>query len=70
MNILQLVYVCKAMGRKPALSDVEKGQILAYKDDGLSWREISRRINRSPLVVNNVLKLGLEYGTKNLWKIA
>ena len=35
-----------------------------YKDDGLSSYEISRRINRSPSVVNNFLKLGLEYGTK------
>ena len=52
------------MGRKPALSDVEKGQILAYKDDGLSSREISRRINRSPSVVSHFFKLGLEFGTK------
>ena len=52
------------MGRTPALSDVEKGQITAYKDDGISSREISRRIHRSPSVVNNFLKLGLEYGTK------
>ena len=52
------------MGRKPALSDVEEEQILAYKNDGLSWREVSRRINRSTSVVNNFLKFGLEYGTK------
>ena len=32
----------------------------------LSSREISRRINRSPLDSNNFLKLGLEYGTKKV----
>ena len=52
------------MGRKPALSEVEKGQILTYKDNRLSSREISRKINRSPSIVNNFFKLGLEYGTK------
>ena len=51
-------------GSKSSTSDVEKGQILAYRDDGLSSREISRRINRSPSVVNNFFKLVLEYGTK------
>jgi hypothetical protein len=39
------------MGRKQALSGVEKGQILAYKKEGLSSREIARRIDRSPFVV-------------------
>ena len=52
------------MGRKSAMPDVKKGQILAYKDDGLSTREITRRINRSPSVVNNCLNLELKYGTK------
>ena len=52
------------MGRKPALSEAEKGQVLAYKDEGLSSREIARRIDRSPWVVNNFLRNGPEYGTK------
>lgn len=52
------------MGRKPPLSDVEKGKVLAYKDQGLSSREIARRIERSPWVVNNFLKHGHDYGKK------
>ena len=40
------------------MSGVEKGQILAYKKEGLSSREIARKIDRSPFVVNNFLKLG------------
>jgi hypothetical protein len=43
---------------------MEKGQIFAYKKEGLSSREIARRIDRSPFVVNNSLKLGNTYGTK------
>lgn len=52
------------MGRKPPLSDVEKGKVLEYKDQGLSSREIARRIERSPWVVNNFLKHGHDYGKK------
>jgi Transposase and inactivated derivatives len=52
------------MGGKQALSGVEIGQILAYKKEGLSSREIARRIDRSPFVVNNFLKLGNTYGPK------
>ena len=52
------------MGRKEALSDVEKGQLLAYKKEGLSSREVARRIDTSPFVVNNFLKLWNTYGTK------
>ena len=39
---------------------MEKEQILAYKKEGLSSREIARMIDRSPFVV----KLGNTYGTK------
>ncbi|PSN32070.1 hypothetical protein C0J52_16221 [Blattella germanica] len=56
--------LCNNMGRKPPLSDVEKGKVLAYKDQGLSSREIARRIERSPWVVNNFLKHGHDYGKK------
>jgi Transposase and inactivated derivatives, IS30 family len=52
------------MGCKQALSGMEKGQILAYKKEGLSSREIARRIDKSPIVVNNFLKLGNTYSTK------
>jgi hypothetical protein len=48
-----------SMGRKKAKSGVEKGQMLTYKKKGLSSREIARRIERSPFVVNNFLKLGI-----------
>jgi hypothetical protein len=44
-----------SMGRKQALSGVEKGKIIAYQKEDLSFREIARR---SPFVVNNFLKLG------------
>ena len=40
--------VFMSMGRKQALSGVEKEQILAYKKEGLLSREIARRIDRSP----------------------
>ena len=50
--------VFMSMGRKLALSGVEKGQILAYKKEGLSSREIARKIDSSPFVVNSFLKLG------------
>ena len=56
--------VFMSMGCKQALSGVEKGQILAYKKESLSFREIARRIDRSPFVVNNFLKLFNTYGTK------
>ena len=47
--------VFMSMGRKQALSGVEKGQILAYKKEGLLSRKIPRRINRSRFVLNNFL---------------
>ena len=36
----------------------------AYKKEGLSSSEIARRIDRSPFVVNNCLKLGNTYAIK------
>ncbi|PSN37581.1 hypothetical protein C0J52_15965 [Blattella germanica] len=62
--VLVVSQLCNNMGRKPPLSDVEKGKVLAYKDQGLSSREIARRIERSPWVVNNFLKHGHDYGKK------
>lgn len=41
------------MPRGCSLTDIEKGQILAYKDENLSLREISRKIGRSLCVVQN-----------------
>lgn len=50
------------MGYKKALNDFEKGQILAYSEEGKSLREISRIIHRSVSVVSQYLKNPSEYG--------
>lgn len=52
------------MPRGISLSDKEKGQIKAYHEEGLSNREISRRLNRSSCVIDNFIKLGDKYSTK------
>ena len=46
------------------LSDVEKGKIDAYKDIGLSIRQIVEKINRSSKVVWRYLKNPFGYGQK------
>ena len=40
------------MPHGPALSKFEQGQIIAYRESGMSIREISRKINRSLDVVH------------------
>lgn len=50
------------MGRGKVLNEKEKGHILAYKDSGMSHREIGRRMGRSCNVVNQFIKNGDEYG--------
>lgn len=52
------------MPRNICLSDVEKGQILAFKSQNLGIREIGRCINRSHNVVRNFLIDPDTYGTK------
>lgn len=52
------------MAKKRFLSDSEKGQIRAFKEEGLSNREIARRIGRSSTVVDNFVTKGDEYGKK------
>lgn len=49
------------MPRGKQLSEEEKGKIQAYHEEGLSNREISRRLKRSSSVVDNFLKLGSKY---------
>lgn len=49
------------MPRGKQLSEEEKGKIQAYHEEGLSNREISRRLNRSSCVIDNFLKLGSKY---------
>ena len=51
-----------ALGKR--LSDEEKERIAAFKEEGLSNREIARRISRSHTVVDNFIRKGQQYGTK------
>lgn len=50
------------MPRGKILTDLEKGQILAFKAENLSLREIARRLDRSLRVVQNFLKSPTDYG--------
>ena len=50
------------MGRGKRLTNEELAVIKAYKDKGLSNREIAKKIKRSPKVVNNYFKIGVNYG--------
>lgn len=52
------------MPRGKALTELEKGKILALSEEGCGVREIGRRIDRSPRVVRNFLRSPLEYGTR------
>lgn len=52
------------MGKGPPLTDIEKGQILAFDESNMSHREIARRVNRSAKVVSNFLRDPAAYGTK------
>lgn len=52
------------MPRGSYLTDVEKGKILAWKQDNLSNREIARKIDRTHVVVANFLKNPDEYGSR------
>jgi transposase len=51
------------MPRGSYLSELEKGNILAFQNEGLSLRETARRINRSHKVVSNYLRNPAQYGT-------
>ena len=50
------------MGRVKRLTNKELAVIKAYKDTGLSNREIAKKIKRSPKVINNYFKIGVNYG--------
>ena len=50
------------MGRGKRLTNEELALIKAYKNTGLSDREIAKNIKRSPKVVNNYFKIGVNYG--------
>lgn len=50
------------MPRGLRLSDEEKGMIIAYKDSGMSFSEISRKIGRTRCVIANFLRSPENYG--------
>lgn len=52
------------MGRGKSLSEYEKGQIVAYHNQGLSNRKIAGRVGRSLNVVNLFLNDPVNYGTR------
>lgn len=50
------------MSRGKSFTIQEIGKIQAYKECGLSTREIARQVQRSHIRVANVLHLGASYG--------
>lgn len=52
------------MPRGTLLTEREKGQIEAFSQEGLSQREIARRLKRSPKVIQNFLKNPNNYASK------
>ena len=52
------------MVRKSALEKLEKGKIVAFKDQGLSARGITKKFIRSSGVILNFLQLQEDYGAK------
>lgn len=52
------------MSQQFRLTDVQRGQILAFKESGLSFREIGRRIGKNHSVVSRFLKDVDGYGKK------
>jgi len=53
----------QVMGRAQQLTDVEKGQIIAYKNSGININQISSKIGRSRCAVANFLKNPGNYDT-------
>ncbi|ETL43373.1 hypothetical protein L916_06098, partial [Phytophthora nicotianae] len=52
------------MGRGKPLTDIEKGQILAYSVGNLSANAIAKRVGRSWNLVNNLLSNPAAYDSK------
>ena len=50
------------MTRGKALDNTEKGKIMAFHEEGLSFRAIGRKLNRSDKVVRNFLRNPDAYG--------
>jgi len=51
------------MGRAKPLSIEERGQITLFKICGLSNREISHRLKRISMVIDNFVKLSQNYNS-------
>ena len=52
------------MAKGKILSDIEKGKIIAFKEQNLSNREIARRLGCSKDSINNFFKKGENYGKR------
>ncbi|KAF0702485.1 hypothetical protein AaE_015897 [Aphanomyces astaci] len=50
------------MGRALQLSEIEQGQALAWSSEGISVREIGRRLDRNHVTISNYLKDPTSYG--------
>lgn len=59
-----VIFKKTVMPRGLPLSNFEQGKILAYRDSGLSFREISRRMNRSVKVIHNFSLDPIRYTSK------
>jgi len=51
------------MPRGKSLTELEKGKIIAYKEEGCSGREIARKLGRSHRLIQNFLRDPESYGT-------
>lgn len=54
----------KIMARGQKLSDIEKGQIIVYKRDGKTNRQIAGLLGRSPTLIDNYVNDPVGYGTR------
>ena len=57
-------YIQLTMPRRPVLSDFEKGQIVAWGEQGMSIRKIAEHLHRGKNVVHSFLGHPEKYGTK------
>lgn len=52
------------MARGAFLTEMEKDKITAFREEGLSFRQIARKIKRYDKVVRNFIKNPSDYGQK------
>lgn len=58
------MHFCSEMAKGKALSEFQRGKILAFKDQGLSNRKIAGKLNVSPTSVDNFVKNQQNYGKR------